>query len=265
MKQHHQNNRSNHSRLSNRDSILIGRNSIREILRFAPSRIKKVFLASVNSKDIDEIASELEGSGISIQFLSFDKLTEIAGSDSHQGVVAELAERPAHNLKDVLKKLESQESSLLLMVDSIFDPHNFGAILRAAECLGADGVIYSRNRGCAVTAAVTKTSAGASEIVPIIEVGNLANSLESAHDRGFFSVIADVGEGCELLPKFTFPSHTLLIMGSEGEGIQPLIKSKAHFRLTIPQFGQIDSLNVSQATAVMLYAFRAQRGDRVST
>ena len=142
------------------------------------------------------------------------------------------------------------------MLDSIMDPHNFGAILRAAECFGVDAVLWSKNRGCDITPVVAKVSVGASELLPLVPVSNLAQALERLKDAGVWSIAADVSPEAQPIDQFEFPTKSLILLGSEGEGLQPLLLREAEFKITIPLHGKIDSLNVSQAAAVMLAAAR---------
>jgi len=217
---------------------IMGKNCVREVLKTSPERIKKLFVA----KSSDEFPSAA--------IKPKEVLTKMVDSDSHQGVVALVSERPAIKLKDFLSKPKNH--SILVMLDSIFDPHNLGAILRASECFGADAVIWSKNRGADITPAVSKVSVGASELVPLIKVSNLAEAMKQCQKAGYLAIIADVGPGSESIHQFQFPDLTLLILGSEGKGVQRLIQERADHRVYIPMKGQIDSLNVSQAAAVLL-------------
>ncbi len=227
--------------------LIMGKNCVREVLKAAPERIQKILLAK---KDL-----EFSKAGIPIKILSKDELSDLAGSESHQGVAAYLKEKPKLDLKAFLSK--EKESSLVLLLDSIFDPQNFGAILRAAECFGAGAVVWSKNRGADITPVVTKASVGASELVDLIKVSNLAETVKQFQKHGYWAVTAEIGPAAENLYKFQFPSHTLLIMGSEGKGVQPLISKYSDHKVYIPMFGQIDSLNVSQAASVILSQWRA--------
>ena len=139
------------------------------------------------------------------------------------------------------------------MLDSIFDPQNFGSLLRSAECFGVDGVIWSKNRGCELTPVVSKASVGASELLPLLCVSNLAETMRKFKKNGFWIVTAEIGEEAKSLDSFDFPEKTLLIMGSEGKGVQKLLSKEADSKVYLPMYGQIDSLNVSQAASVLLY------------
>ncbi|MDN3504631.1 MAG: 23S rRNA (guanosine(2251)-2'-O)-methyltransferase RlmB [Rhabdochlamydiaceae bacterium] len=233
--------------------LIMGKNCITEVLRCSPERIVKVYSSHKGS---DELINQLKSAKISIDAVSKDKLSKMVESDSHQSFVAEIKERHQPSVKDFLDN--APDKSIVLMLDSIYDPHNLGAILRAAECFGADLVIYSKNRGADITPVVSKTSCGASELVPVVKVSNLADTMSMFQKSDFWSVAADVGKGAQSLDQFSFPEKTLLIMGSEGKGVQPLLLKKCDAKVYIPMKGKIDSLNVSQATAVLLNSFNRQ-------
>jgi 23S rRNA (guanosine2251-2'-O)-methyltransferase len=230
----------------------IGINSILELIRYSPERISKVLL--VKSEDAsdrkNELIDELKTHGIPLEYARKDTLNNYAGTDSHQGFVAILKSRPYLDPHNFLEN--APEESFVLAIDSVFDPHNFGAILRCAECFGVDAVIWSKNRGVGITPVVTKTSSGASEILPLMKVSNLASALQSFQKKGYSLIAADADDKAEALPSFTYPKRSVLILGSEGEGIQPLIRKMCDHIVYIPMKGRISSLNVAQAAAVFL-------------
>jgi 23S rRNA (guanosine2251-2'-O)-methyltransferase len=135
----------------------------------------------------------------------------------------------------------------------VYDPQNLGALMRAAECFGAAAMVWSRNRGCGLTPVVTKASVGASELLDLIEVSNLADAIRRFKDAGYWIVAADMDPQAEDLQTFQFPAHTVLVMGSEGSGLRELTRRSADSLVRIVTPGRIGSLNVSQATAVILH------------
>ena len=229
----------------------MGRNCIFEVLKVAPERLVEVY-----THQTDELYEQLKAQNIPIKKRSKKELSDMVASDSHQSYVAAIKEINRPVVKEFLQS--PRDKSLVLMLDSIFDPQNFGALLRAAECFGVDLVVYSKNRGTDVTPVVSKTSVGASELVPLSRVSNLAETAKAFQKAGYWVLAADVGEKSQSLYNVQFPEKTLLIMGSEGTGIQPLLLKLCDLHVSIPMLGQIDSLNVSQATAVLLNAYRAQ-------
>jgi len=244
------------SRIGVTANFVLGPHALEALLATAPGRVHEVLMAADDTKLL-EAARKL---GITVSRTTREKLTDIAGTESHQGVLAFVKSRGFETLDHLVARLEEDPSSraLVVMLDSINDPHNLGACLRACECFGADGVIFSKNRGSPITPVVSKTSVGASELVPLIQVSNLAQAQLSLREIGFESVATAIDERAKPLSGFAFPTRTLLILGAEGPGVQPLLLKKAEHIVYIPMFGRIDSLNVSQALAVTLSWARGQ-------
>jgi 23S rRNA (guanosine2251-2'-O)-methyltransferase len=224
----------------------MGKHSIEETLKQNPKRLIEV----LTYKKKAPLTFSLKEKGVKVFITQKQKLASIVQSDSHQGFIAKVHERDFLTPKTFLQN--ALEKSLVLMCDAIQDPQNFGTILRAAECFGVDAVIYSTNRNVGITPVVSKASVGASELVPLIPVSNLADTMKKFQDGGYFSVATEISDKAQPLATFEFPEKTLLIVGAEGSGVQPLLFKKADFHLYIPMQGTIDSLNVSQATAVFL-------------
>ena len=235
-----------------RKNFIIGKNCLREVLESQPQRLISIY--SSHPKH-DSLLQEFAKHKIYVSYVERKGLDVMAGSTSHQGYVAEVRDRAPCAVEDILEAAQQKTKSIVLMLDSIFDPQNMGAILRASECFGADGVILSKNRGCSITSTVTKTSVGASELVPIAQVSNLATTMQKMQQAGFWSVSAELSDKATKLSEFEYPEKTLLVLGSEGRGVQQLISKKADFHVYIPMKGRIDSLNVSQAASVFLYHY----------
>jgi 23S rRNA (guanosine2251-2'-O)-methyltransferase len=244
--------RKNHTQ--NRYRLIMGKNCIEELLKTAPERLVEVFTCKQDAND--PIARQLQKKKIPLKVMDKASLTKLVQSESHQSYVASVKERGLPGLKEFFEEFSKKERSLCVMLDSIYDPQNLGAIFRAAECFGADLILFSKNRGADITPVVSKVSSGATEYVPFVKVSNLAETVRQFKKEGFWVVSADVVEGAESVYDFEYPEKTLLILGSEGEGIQPLILKNSDYRLMIPMLGKIDSLNVSQAAAVFLSSYR---------
>lgn len=223
----------------------MGKNCVETVLDNSPERVTEFFTAK---KDADPVIDKARSKGIKVKITSKQKLFDLVNSDSHQSYVMQVKAVEQPDIKQFLR----EEHRLVLMLDNINDPQNLGAILRAAECFGVDAVIWSKNRGCSLTPSAAKASVGASELVPTIVVSNLAETVKKFQKAGYFAVTAEISEKAQALSTFQFPEKTLLILGSEGQGIQPLISKIADEQVYIPMLGKIDSLNVSQATAVLL-------------
>jgi len=214
-----------------KSQIVIGKRAVEEVLKRAPERAIQLY--SVHP---------VENASCPVKRLTKDELDDLTHSTSHQGIALKVTDPEPLLLDDLF------DAKIIVMLDSIFDPQNVGAILRAAECFGADAIITSKNRGCPMTPTVSKASAGASAFVPHVEVSNLAESARRLQEEGFSLVVADM-DGEE---NVTWPEKIILVMGSEGVGVQHLLKKRADLIVRIPMYGKIASLNVAQACAVLL-------------
>lgn len=226
----------------------MGRNCVKEVLRYSPERIIKIFTANPDS----ELKMLSENHHIPLTIVDKGELSRMVNSDSHQSIAALLKDKPSLSLDDYLKSSQKKESDLVLLLDSINDPQNLGALLRAAECFGVGAVMWSKNRGCDITPTVSKASVGATELVDIVKISNLVEAAKTLKEEGYQVIAAEVGKEAHSLYQFNFPAKAALIVGSEGPGVRPLLSKQADHQVYIPMLGTIDSLNVSQATAVFL-------------
>lgn len=233
-------------------NLIMGINTLTEILNSCPEKILEVYTLKKSLKDRKEdLIRSIEKENIPIHYTDKKKLMDKVGSDSHQGFVAKVR-RDYLTLKEAIEK----DPPMLLLLDQIYDPHNFGAILRAAECFLIGGLIYSKNKGCPVTPVVTKVSSGASELVPLIRVSNLNDSLIKLQKSGYTVVIADCSEDAKSIYEYEVPEKMVFVLGSEEKGVQTLVKKRADALVYLPMKGKIDSLNVSQAAACFLSYFQ---------
>ena len=241
----------------------MGRNCIQELLRHNPERIREVFIAESKTDTSPSRKSALreafDAEGIPVRECARHELDQMVQSDSHQGVVARVKPRGFLAFDDLLEQARSEDSIRVLALDGVLDPQNVGAILRAAECFGVDAVLWSKNRAAPLGPVVSKVSVGASELVPLCPVPNLHRAVEALKEVGVWSVGAVVAPEASVLESFDPPQKWVLVMGSEGEGIQHLIEQNLDFRLYIEMLGSISSLNVSQATAVFLHAITTRK------
>lgn len=222
---------------------IMGKNAILELMRREPDRIVELYYSS----------QTLEGELAQVRRkrkLNKRALYEMTHSENHQGVVAKIKENKEWDLHSFLD--QAGKHTLLVMLDSIEDPQNFGSILRSCECFGVDAVIYSKNRGAPLSATAAKTSVGASELIPRIVVSNLAQAADVLVDYGYLIYAAEHEKDALSFRELPTKGPRVLIMGSEGKGVRALLKKKAHKTVSIPLKGQINSLNVSQATAILL-------------
>lgn len=205
-----------------------------------------------------KIIHELEVNKIKYQYKDRKYLDKITDNANHQGIVIEVKGYTYLSLEELLNRIKGKENPLLLMLDGVEDPHNLGAILRSVDAINADGVIIGKHGQVPLNATVAKVSTGAIEYVNVCQVTNLTNTIKTLKENGFWVVGAEANEAVEFdTLKYDFP--TLLIVGSEGKGISPLVLKQCDYRVKIPMEGHVNSLNVSVATAVLLYGIYLNR------
>ena len=235
-----------------------GKNAVLECLD-AKRGIKKLFvLKSLKDNKINSIIEDLKRTGTIIKFMERDELDNIAETRSHQGIIAETEDYKYVEVSDILDYAKSKnEEPFVVILDEIEDPHNFGAIIRSAECVGAHGIIIKNRNQAMVTATVVSASAGASEHMRIARVTNISKTIEELKNDGMWFACADM-DGTDMT-KTNLKGSIALVVGNEGSGVSRLVKEKCDFIVKIPMKGHIDSLNVSVATGILLYEINRQR------
>lgn len=234
--------------------IVMGMHCISELLVHYPKKLIQVFVQDTMKKNPRKktLYRRLEEKRISMQIVSKQKLENICGSTSHQGFVAFIKKRRLQNFDAFLEKQKQKSASLIVILDHIQDPHNVGAIFRSAECFGVDGVIFSTKSGPSITPSVAKVSSGASEHLPLIATPNLDQAVEKLKMQGFSVYAAAMDKVSSGFSAIDYSLKSVLILGSEGEGISASLLKKASSKVYIPMQGKIQSLNVSAAAAVLL-------------
>jgi 23S rRNA (guanosine2251-2'-O)-methyltransferase len=206
-----------------------------------------------------DLAARAEAAQRPVQAVDDGRLTEIAGTDRHQGVVALVdAAAPPVTLDDVLDALT--EPALLLVLGGITDPHNLGACLRSADVFGAHAVVVPRDRAVGVNATVAKAASGAADTIPVITVTNLARTLRDLKARGVWLFGADAGG--ESLFDADVGGPLAWVLGAEGAGLRRLTRELCDHIVGIPVMGAVESLNVPVAAGICLYASRRQRAGK---
>jgi 23S rRNA (guanosine2251-2'-O)-methyltransferase len=242
--------------------IVYGMNPVRELLRAGGEGVSELWLAEGGSRGA--AFAELErlgrGSRAKLRTAPRQKLDRLAGTDRHQGVVAVVAEFAYAELAELVQAAQaSGRPPLLVVLDGVEDPHNLGAIIRSALALGAHGVVIPKDRAVGVTPAVSKASAGAVERCRIARVTNVAQALRSLKEAGVWSVALAM-DGDRPLGALDLKGPMALVLGSEGEGIRPLVRRTCDLSARIPMVGELDSLSVSASAAIALYEAARQRG-----
>lgn len=240
------------------DNIICGRNAVLELLRSGRS-VDKIFIKKDTEGALVVIRGEARARGVPIIEAKHEKLDMLAGGVMHQGVVAYAAAKEYSEISDILKIAEERgEKPFVVILDSINDPHNFGAIIRSADGAGAHGIIVSKRHSAPLSPVVSRASAGAVEHMAIAKVSNLNSAIKELKDYGLWIV------GCEAdgtpYESIDFDMPLAVVMGSEGNGISELVRRNCDFIASIPMHGKVNSLNVSCASAVILFeAAKARR------
>src|SRR6202049_2572630 len=212
---------------------------------------------------LQRVVDECRKQGVAVRFVSRAELDQMAGNNAHQGVVAVTSAKQYNDLDDLVDAKRGQYS-LLVVLDGVEDPHNLGAILRTADAAGANGVVIPERRAAAVTGTVTKSSAGASEHLPIAKVTNIARTVEELKEHNVWTVGLDE-RAKQTYDALDYNMDCALVLGGEGKGLHDLVKRKCDFLVSIPMLGKVPSLNVSVAAAVVLFEIVRQRRARSSS
>lgn len=239
---------------------LVGRNPVREALEQEKTRVEKVFLQEgAGGPTIEAIRRIARARGIPVQIVPKVRLDRLASSANHQGVVAFVAPVVYRTLEDLLEEIApSQElvlerQPLLVALDQIEDPHNYGAILRTAVAAGAAGVLVPRHHMAPLNAAALKASAGAALRVPIARVANLTQALETLKAHGFW--VAGASPAGDLsVWEMDWHRPLVIVLGNEGRGLRPRVAQACDLLVSIPLRGPVASLNVSVAAGILLFA-----------
>ena len=229
---------------------VFGRNVAQEYLN-DDKKINRIFLLD-NFSD-EDILDKINKKRIKVQRLSkIDLNKKVSGV--HQGIILDVPDYRYYQVEDLL----TSEEPLIVILDHIEDPHNFGAIIRTCEATGVDGIIIPNDRCCEVNGTVVKTSVGTTEKVKIARVKNLPNTIDKLKELGFWIFGTDMNG--EDYSKLDYNGKTAIICGNEGNGMSRLVKEKCDFIASIPMKGTVNSLNASVATAIVVFEATRIRG-----
>lgn len=239
--------------------LVYGINVVVSLLDTAPERIMQLFMQdNLGAKRLQRMQASLDRAGVAVSKVSADQLAAMTGTAGHQGVAASVQPGPALGDAEALELLESLSRPLVLLLDSIEDPRNFGACLRSADAAGADLVVIARSRNVGLTPVVSKTAAGAAETQPIAQVSNLARFMASMRELGIWLIGTD-GQAEMSLFEADLAQPTGFVLGAEGRGLRRLTRERCDLLVSLPLLGSVESLNVSVATGVCLYEAVRQR------
>lgn len=245
--------------------LVIGKNPVLELLKSNPKDLNKVVLMKKLKPDekLRSIVRTAEEKKISIVYLNyfefkkfFDSKSKAEGID--QGVIAFIKDYNYKSIREIVEDNKKIVNPLVLILDQITDPHNLGAIIRSAVCLGADGIVIPRHNSAEVNHTVIKTSSGAVNYISIAKETNLSNSVLFLKNNGYFIAGTDMQTN-KLIYETDFKIPLALIIGNEGSGIRKNLKDKCDMILRIPMAGKVDSLNASVSAGVFLYEIFRQK------
>jgi 23S rRNA (guanosine2251-2'-O)-methyltransferase len=234
--------------------ILYGIHPVFEAMKAGRRRFREIYLVRERiSPRIETILELAAKKGIPVKAISRSRLEEISRTDLHQGIGASVSRYPIMELSHILSgPVKALQDKYFLIMDSVEDPQNLGALVRTALCAGTSGIIIPKNRAASPTPASSKASAGAIEHAPVTMVTNIVSTIQILKKYGIWVVGTDMKARESIFStNLSFPAA--IVIGSEGKGIRPLVKKNCDLLVAIPQCGPVGSLNASAAGAVILY------------
>jgi 23S rRNA (guanosine2251-2'-O)-methyltransferase len=235
--------------------IIYGVNPVLEAIRSHAERIRYIGVAREETARHQRLIGEAKRAGVAVRNLAIDQIDRLAARGVHNGVVAEVSETAYADFDDIVA---SEATTFVLILDSITDPQNFGAILRVADGFGVDLVVIPQHDSVGLTPVAVKASAGASEWVPVAEVTNLSRAIETLKAAGYWIYAAeDKGDRPDAID---FRGKVALVVGNEGKGIRRNVLEHCDRIVTIPMTGHVESFNVATAAAVLCYEVQRQQG-----
>lgn len=245
--------------------LVIGKNPVLEILKSNPKDLNKIILLKRIKPDskLKSIVTHANDIGINVVYLNhfeflkyFDSKTKEEGIS--QGVLGFIKDYEYKSLREIVEKNKKIKNPLILILDQITDPHNLGAIIRSAVCLGADGIVIPRHNSAEVNHTVMKTSSGAVSYISIAKETNLSNSILFLKNNGYWIAGTDF-QTKKIIYETDFRIPLALIIGSEGSGMRENLKRQCDMLVRIPMDGKIGSLNASVSAAIFLYEIFRQK------
>jgi 23S rRNA (guanosine2251-2'-O)-methyltransferase len=239
-------------------NAVFGFHAVAKHIQHSAADCKELICTDKRNSRLLAIIEQAVKAKIPVRFESRDQLTELSGSDKHQGcvLVISAASLPSYSFKECLHNI--QPNSLFLVLDGVQDPHNLGACLRSADACAVDAVIIPRDRSVQMNATVRKVAAGGAESVPLVAVTNIARSLRELQQAGVW-IVGTSGEAKDSLYDVDYSGPIALVMGGEGDGIRRLTTETCDYLVKLPMRGSVESLNVSVATGICLYEILRSR------
>jgi 23S rRNA (guanosine2251-2'-O)-methyltransferase len=241
------------------DERVWGRNPVLALLRSGGRRADEVAVLAGARGPLSEVVALARRAGVKVSYRTRDQLTAIAGTTDHQGVVARVAAADYSDLEDLLAiPVRRREVPFFLALDQVQDPRNFGALLRTADAFGVHGVVVPKHHAVGLTDAAARTAMGAVEYVAVARETNLVSSLEKLKESGIW-IYGSAVEGGVAPWSADLKGPLCLVLGSEGEGLRPLVARTCDVLISVPMRGGVGSLNVAAAGAALCYEVARQR------
>ena len=236
--------------------VIYGINPVLEALR--AERVTSISVSPRADDRLTQVVRLAEEQGVAVRRVSLDELDRLAGgaAQRHQGVVADVQESAHYSVEDLV--IGARSAPLIVVLDSIEDPHNVGAILRSLDAAGGDGLVRQSRRAARLDGAAAKASAGAVAHVKIAEVVNIARAIEVLKDAGVWTV-GLAGDAPKRYDELDLRLPTAFVVGAEGTGLRRLVRERCDWLVSIPMAGHVQSLNVSVATGIALFEAVRQR------
>jgi len=236
--------------------LIYGINAVAEALK--AGRVVSMRAGRRSDQRLRHLLEMAEQASVPVRRVSDDELDRESGGSSHQGVIAEVSERRVYELHDLIEDALARPPALIVVLDGIEDPHNFGAILRTCDAVGAHGVVRQTRHSAPLGGATGKASAGAVAHVRIADVVNVARAVEELTEAGIWTV-GLAGDAPSTYDKMDFSLPTAVVLGAEGTGLRRLVRERCEMLACIRMKGKVDSLNVSVAAGVVLFEALRQR------
>ncbi len=236
------------------ENLIYGKNAIIEALESDSREFNRILISNTSRADekIEKIKVLAKLKGIVFQFVGKEKLNQLAQEARHQGVIAQVSPIKYQDLDDFIEK-NSEDLTSVVILDGVEDSHNLGAIIRSCVCAGVKGIILPSRRGVLINSTVEKTSAGAVNHISIIKVNSIVNAVQRLKERNYWVIAADHHSKDNYYDIDYTDMNFALIMGAEHAGISKSLLKLADFNVKIPMLTNFNSLNVSNATAIILF------------
>lgn len=239
--------------------LVFGLHAVESLLKKNAERISELYiLEDRQDKKIQMIGQLAKTKKIRMHFASRNELDRMTRQANHQGVVAHCEENKRYTEYDLEVFLEDLSAPFLLILDGVQDPHNLGAILRTADAFGVHMVIAPKDKSVGITPVVSKVASGAAEVVPFVQVTNLARTMDLLKEKNIW-IYGAAGEGSQNIFEAKLKGGVAIALGAEGEGLRRLTRDKCDGLINIPMQGSVSSLNVSVAAGIFLFEVVRQR------